>query len=126
MPQRSYKKQLRETENEICVAIQAITYQTKTSQHRQALDTLQAQFQQRQGHNNEIENVPAFLEVVLRAHGHQFHAGLNRKSGREELQGIISFIFSTLSPLLLLPYLHSYHFSAPSPIPDSCRDDPWP
>lgn len=61
-------------------------YQAKRTQDGQALDSLETQLQEREGHNDEVEDVPALLEVVLGAHGHQLHGGLDGEGGREELQ----------------------------------------
>lgn len=61
------------------------SYQAKRSQHGQALDTLESQLKEREGHYEEVEDVPALLEVVLGAHGHQLHGGLDGEGGREEL-----------------------------------------
>lgn len=59
---------------------------SETNARRTGPGLLETQLQEREGHNDEVEDVPALLEVVLGAHGHQLHGGLDGEGGREELQ----------------------------------------
>ena len=61
------------------------TYQAEGAQNRQSGDALEAQLEQRQGHDDKVEYVPAFFEVELGTVGYQFEYGLDGECRRKEL-----------------------------------------
>ena len=70
------------------VRVKSLAYQSERAQDGQAGNALQAELEQRQEHDDEIENVPAFLEVELWTDGDQLEGGLDGERGRKELQTI--------------------------------------
>ena len=61
------------------------THQPKRPQNWKALDPLETQLKEGEGDNEEVENVPAFLEVELRTHRKEFHEGFNTECSSEKL-----------------------------------------
>ena len=75
------------------------SYQSKWSEDREAGNVGQSQLYERQGHDDEIEDVPTFLEVKLWTHRHQFDASLDGKCGREKLKKDVHFLIMGLAVL---------------------------
>ena len=63
------------------------TYETERSEDGEAGDVSEAELDEREGDDDEVEDVPALLEVVLGAHGHQLDHGLDGEGRGEELKG---------------------------------------
>jgi len=61
-------------------------YQSKGAEDGDSRDAFQAELQQRQGHDDKIEDVPAFPEVEFGAVGQQLQRRLDGERRRKELQ----------------------------------------
>ena len=61
------------------------SYQSKGSENSEASHSFGDKFDQWQGNDREIENVPPFLKVVFGAHCHQLDSSLHGKGSGEKL-----------------------------------------
>jgi hypothetical protein len=63
-----------------------LAYQSKRTQNGQSGDAFQAELQQREEHDQTVEDVPSFFEVELWAEGDELEEGFDGERGREELK----------------------------------------
>ena len=61
------------------------SYQSKGSENSEASHSFGDKFDQWQGNDREVENVPSFLKVVFGAHCHQLDSSLHGKGSGEKL-----------------------------------------
>ena len=62
-----------------------ITYQSEGTEDGEAGNAFESELEERQEDDDEIENVPSFLEVEFGADGDQLEESLDGERGREEL-----------------------------------------
>lgn len=62
-----------------------VFYQTEGPEDRQPLHIRQPQFHQTEGDDDAVENVPAYLKVVVGIHGDKFEEHLCREYPCENL-----------------------------------------
>ena len=61
------------------------TYQSEGTEDGEAGNAFESELEERQEDDDEIENVPSFLEVEFGADGDQLEESLDGERGREEL-----------------------------------------
>lgn len=61
------------------------THQPERSEDGEAGDVGETQLEEGEKHNDEVEDVPALLQVVLGAHGDDLEETLDAERRREEL-----------------------------------------
>ena len=62
------------------------TNESEGAQNGQSGHAFQSELEQREEHDDEVEYVPAFLEVEPGAEGDQLEGGLDGERGREKLE----------------------------------------
>lgn len=66
---------------------EGVTDQSEGPENGETGNVGEAQLQQGQHHDDEVEDVPPLLQIVLGAHGDDLEEALDAEGGREELQG---------------------------------------